>query len=562
MKRAPLADQISRSTQRSSTASAPSPTGGWNTRDPLAGMSSTDAVILNNWWPSPGLVETRLGAQDYATGFNSRVKTLMSYAGATADSNKLIAACDYGLFDVTFGGAVGLNGLPLYRMGLYLPSTIGLIPSERSSAWYRIADTDYFGDASLDVTDGYFQYINFNNAAGSYIEAVNGVDKLKLFDGTNWFSIDETTSPGVIGVDTTTLVGINTFKRRIWFVQEFSMSAWYLPVESLGGTATEFPLGHYFSKGGYLMAMGTWTLDSGEGVDDYAVFVSSEGQVAVFQGTDPDSATTFSLVGIYFIGAPIGRRCLLKYGGDLLYISAQGLYPLSKALTSASIDRTEALSSKIDPTFTESAGLYGSNLGWQTVHFPPADMILVNIPTSVGATSEQYAMNTINGSWCRFTGWLSSCYEVFQGRLFFGGETTVVEAWTGTSDFGNNIVASAQTAYSYLNANVQSKHFKMVRPILSTEKFKVFTMHLAIEVDFTDSIETSQVQLGTNSVSNWDTDQFDLAVWSAGREVLKDWYTCAAPDGYAASLEIRISGKETQVGWTSTDFTYIQGGIL
>jgi hypothetical protein len=46
-----------------------------------------------------------------------------------------------------------------------------------------------------------------------------------------------------------------------------------------------------------------------EETDDYAAFITSEGQVAVYSGADPASSTTWSLVGVFDIGAPIGRRC-------------------------------------------------------------------------------------------------------------------------------------------------------------------------------------------------------------------------------------------------------------
>lgn len=54
------------------------------------------------------------------------------------------------------------------------------------------------------------------------------------------------------------------------------------------------------------MAAETWTLDSGEGLDDYLVVTTSEGQVGVFRGTDPTSVATWGLVGVWNLGEPIG----------------------------------------------------------------------------------------------------------------------------------------------------------------------------------------------------------------------------------------------------------------
>ena len=38
---------------KAKTASIPSPIGGWNARDSLANMAATDAVTMNNWFPTP-----------------------------------------------------------------------------------------------------------------------------------------------------------------------------------------------------------------------------------------------------------------------------------------------------------------------------------------------------------------------------------------------------------------------------------------------------------------------------------------------------------------------------
>jgi hypothetical protein len=56
-------------------------------------------------------------------------------------------------------------------------------------------------------------------------------------------------------------------------------------------------LSAFASMGGYLMAMGTWTIDAGYGVDDLAVFITNMGEVIVYRGTDPSSATTWGWSG-------------------------------------------------------------------------------------------------------------------------------------------------------------------------------------------------------------------------------------------------------------------------
>ena len=88
--------------------SLPAPVGGWNARDSLANMAPTDAVTLENYFPSVSNVNLRGGYERYATGLPDDVETLMTYSGATTD--KLFAISDGEVYDVTAGGAVGAAG--------------------------------------------------------------------------------------------------------------------------------------------------------------------------------------------------------------------------------------------------------------------------------------------------------------------------------------------------------------------------------------------------------------------------------------------------------------------
>lgn len=505
----------------SHSGSAPAPIGGWNTRDSIANMAPSDAVILDNWYPFSTGVDLRKGNLTWARGFATRVETLLSYASPL--TKKLFGADSTGIYDITLGGAIGAAATPL--------------------------------------TLGYCQFVNFSTAAGSFLLSVNGLDKLKLFDGTTWTDIDAVSVPAITGLTTNSIIGINSFQNRIWFVQKDSMDVWYLPVASIAGAATKFPLGGLFKLGGFLMAMGTWTIDGGSGVDDFAVFATSEGEIAVYQGTDPSSPTTWSLVGIYYIGEPIGRRCFTKYGGDLLYLCKQGLFPLSKALQTASIDRTTALSDKINPTFSDAANDFGSNKGWQATVFPAANMVIVNIPAFIGTASYQYVMNSISQSWCRFLNQNASCFFVWNSRLFYGSETTVIEAWVGTSDNGDFINGEALTAYSYLNAPGFNKHFKLVRPMLQSSGS--FDEYVGVCVDFeNDAIDYTFIPSSLAGGALWDVAVWDVDMWGGGPTTLKYWNSLTVNDGYAVALKLKISTKLSTISWQSTDYVYEQGGIL
>jgi hypothetical protein len=116
-------------------------------------------------------------------------------------------------------------------------------------------------------------------------------------------------------------------------------------------------LGRYFRRGDDVrpraaddprrlyQAISTWTQDSKQTVDEYIAFITSRGQVIVYQGTDPATANTFALVGLYDLGAPIGRRCFLRISGNLWIICVDGILPMSEMLT-----QDRAAAAKVAPT--------------------------------------------------------------------------------------------------------------------------------------------------------------------------------------------------------------------
>jgi hypothetical protein len=505
------------------TKSLPAPLGGWNARDAEANMPVTDALILENWYPSKNSLQIRKGCEQFATGIAEDVKTLMAYASPTAE--KFFAATNSGIYDITAGGAIGA--------------------------------------LSVALTAGRVSHSMVTSLGGAFLQVVNGVDKLKMFDGTAWATIDAVSVPAITGLATTELSHISVFKRRVWYVQKNSMSLWYLPVNTIAGALTEFPVGQLFSRGGKLVATANWTIDGGDGLDDYFVLITSAGELAIYKGTDPSSSTTFALVGVYYVGEPLGDRCFVKYGGDLLVLCQNGLLPLSKALISTTIDRSAALSYKIDNAFTQAASDYSANEGWQTVVFPKESVVFVNVPVAQALRSDQFVMNSVNKAWCRFKNWKAYCWGQFAGDCYFSVGGTVFKAFVGTSDAGRSIVADALTAYSYFGSGrtrSATKHFKLVRPTLKVSG-SVF-VQIGLSTDFDQTPPDSKLLFDLNATDRWDAVSWDSATWGYSTSTKKEWQTVFTNACFAAAARLRVSANKVTVEWTATDFGYQVGGFI
>lgn len=501
--------------QVSRTVTVPSPTGGWNARDNIAAMEPTDAVIMQNFFPATSSVMLRQGTTNWATGLGNQVNSLMPY-NPVGGSNKLFASAGGNTYDVTAQGPVGA------------PVVTGM----SNDKW---------------------QHINIANSGGSWLLMVNGADPGKKYNGA-W------TDMVLTGANSSDMIHITSYANRVWMIQKQSLTAWYLGLGAVEGAATSFDLTPIFVRGSFLTAIGVWTVDAGDssGMTDYLIFVTNQGEIGVYQGTDPSSATTFSKKGVWKLGSPMSTRCLTKFGGDLLYIGRDGLAPLTKALASSRVNTQINLTGKVDGAINNATSLYAGIFGWQSFLYPTNNMLFLNVPVSVGK-QEQYVMNTITGSWCRFTGMAANCWELFNDRPYFGGNGAVVLAWDGTyDDNGQAIVGECLQAFSNMGT-AQTKQWVMARPIIQTNGAP--GVQIGFNVDYDTLLATGTPGFTPSAYGMWDSAIWDAALWGTDSIVRKDWQYISGV-GYAGAIHFLIGSLDASVNWASTDFLLRDGGVL
>lgn len=369
------------------------------------------------------------------------------------------------------------------------------------------------------------------------------------------------TTIGITGVDSSNFINVNLFKNRLYFTEKDTLSCWYLDVDAISGPASPLYFGGIARNAGYLQAMGTWTLDAGQGADDYAVFVTSMGEVIVYNGTDPDTAETWALKGVWQLGQTFSRRCFFKWSGDLLLLTQDGLVPLASALQSSRLDPRVNLTDKIYYAVSQAATNYFANFGWQINYFASENMLILNIPTDIG--TEQYVMHTITKSWGRFTGITSHCWEVSgDADMHFGSNGFVGTFYDNLSDDGANITATAQQAYSYFDSPGQLKRFTLVRPILQSTG-GVPSVLCGISVDFDTQSQLGQVSFNpaTQTEGIWDASTWDNAVWSGGLITTKIWQGVTGL-GYTGSVNLNVASRGIELHWASTDYVMERGGVI
>lgn len=497
-----------------SSASVPPPVGGWDTESALADMPPENAVVLDNWFPDTDDVQMRRGFTSFATGMSGEVGSLLEYIPTTG-TGEMFAANGGNIFDVSSGGAVGA----------------AVVSGMSNARWQQ-----------TQITTG----------AGHYLFAVNGQDAPRTYDGTTW----STSSP--TGPTAANLIWTNNHQRRLWFGEKQSLSAWYFPVNTISGTATEFPMGGLATRGGYIMAMGTWTRDSGAGADDVAVFLTSEGQAILFVGTDPAAASTWELVGVFNIGKPIGRRCMIKAGADLIMITQDGYVAASTILQA---DRSQAervaISQQINRAVNDAARDYKDNFGWQPFIYPKAQMLIFNVPTS-STTAEQHVFNTITNKPCRFTGIDAACWGILNDAAYFGGfDGKVYKFDDGNDDDGTNIEADAVQAFNYFGSRAREKRFNRVECLFTSGG----NPNASIEINTDFNIQTTSINAvsAPSSQALWGIALWGIGLWSSDSQVYRGWRSVRGL-GRAASVRCRVSSSSARPKWISTNFIYTNAG--
>ena len=455
---------------QANVASLPPPVGGWNARDALANMAPTDAVTLDNLFPGVSSVMLRGGYDKHATGMTGQVESLLTYSAGTTD--KLFAVVGGSIFDVTSAGPVGA----------------AVVSGLSNSRW---------------------EYTNVTTAGGSYLYAANGADKPLLYNGSSWTPIDGASTPAITGVTVTKLIQPTLFKSRVWFIEKDTLKAWYLPTASVGGAAQALDLSSVAHLGGNLVAMAAWTIDAGYGVDDNLVFVTDQGEVLVYRGTDPNVA----------------------------------------------------LSDKIQGAFAVAARTYKNNFGWGMLYHPLNNALMVNVPVSTGA-QVQFVMNNITKAWCRFTGWYANCFALLNDEPYYGSDGYVAKAWTtGTGSAGYNdnsqaINTRALQAFNYFDTRGVIKYFTRGR--VTTYSNGQPTIGVGIAVDFQTDDFLGALSFVATNYGLWDVGLWDQAIWGSN-SIANNTVVGLSGNGYCGGVIFNSSSKNVSLEWASTDIVYQLG---
>jgi len=344
----------------------PAPNAGLVLSGNLTEPAPRSAVVLNNGFPTLRGVRVRGGSTKHATIGSFPVESMFTYE--IGSTSKFFATGNGSIFEIT------------------APADPDVAPSA----------------AVTGQSEDYYSTTSFSTAAGDYLYLVNGSDSPLLYDGSTFTAITGVSSPAITGVTTSLLSQVFSYKNRLFFVEGGTFKIWYLAADSISGAATSFSLAGVFKKGGSLLFGATWSQDAGDGLDDKLVLVTTKGEVAIYEGSNP--ASDFSLVGRYEISPPLGKNAFTSAGGDLVIMTQSGMVPISEAVRrELSVLNLAAISRNIEPLWKENVSL--RTLPWEIIELPVLNMGVVSLPHTGSESDQALVVNLQTSAWGVYTGW-------------------------------------------------------------------------------------------------------------------------------------------------------------
>lgn len=509
----------------------PAPRKGWVVSQNYAMQEPETAVVLENWFPTTTGCRVRGGTVKRATIGTSPVVSMWEYIGS--NSRKAFAASNGSIFDVTSVGD----------------------PNTPPAATVTGRTSNYYSTPQISTVGGNFQY------------CFNGTDKPLLYNGTSFTAIDGASTPAITGVTTSTLSHGWVYANRLFMVEGGTMNAWYLPVDSIGGAADVVSMNGVFQRGGALLFGATWSLDTGSGLNQKCVFISTEGEVAVYQGTDPSDPTKWGLEGVYNVTRPLGMKAIMPAGGDLLIATDDGIIPLSEAIRKdVAALSLSAVTRAIEPEWRKEATARAS-MPFEILKWPRNAMMVVNLPPAfAGLESACLVCNLQTGAWCKFTNWQTRSMAMVNERGWFGtNDGKIYEMDVGGNDDGSPYTAAYAGAFDHLDAPGMTKTVTMARTIFRTASPAIPRVSCSknYATDF-PSVPSSPANYTTDE---WDSGEWDESLWDSGaaQALFNSEWVGIGQTGYVISPQVQLTFGITplpRVELVAFDLAYEMGGVI
>lgn len=431
-----------------SPSTIPASLRGIDQASPLNAMRPDSAIRLVNFIPRSDGLHVRAGQRKWADGLGHVVSLL------TFSDHKVFAASGGSLTEV--------------RHGVKIPQLTGML----SDRWQ--------GDTLV-------------NAGARFLVAANGLDGPRVFDGTSWRTC------AITGIDPTRWCCPVFHQRRMFFGNGDEVC--YLGTGAIGGPAKRIPIKPYLKRGGRVVGLASMLGSNERNRADELVVLTSEGEILVYSGTDPDTAATWSQRGVWTCDKPMGWRPMSMLGGQPMVLTTSGLFRVPDMLAKPqSVRDYDAITTPVQDTYGGWAPKE-QDANWQAIESPTDDgLLIVNLPDG------NQVARSATGGWTELKGCTATAWAATRDHTFRA--TADGEVWhygAGHHDDGQAIEALAVSAYSRL---ARGRKVKIVRarPDMTSVPVKSHVSFLADYAKPKDSYPAPIAEAGAPWGTAWDAE--------------------------------------------------------
>lgn len=519
----------------------PGPSGGWVQNVNLMAPARDQAERLDNIFPIPrgGKFRAGVGA---VVQVGPAITRVMPY---TADGAEIIVAATKTTLTIVDN--------------LSVTDTQHIIPFADGTYFDDDAGWDDFGGTveTADVTglsSGDWSFTQFANSSGEYLYMVNQFDGAYTFDGGALASRSLTGATG--------LSDVWNHGKRLFFVEEGTLSAWYLATNAITGALTEFPLQGVFSKGGSLLFGASWSIGAGDGLGNKCAFFSTEGEVAVYAGTDP--ATDFVLEGVYEMGAPLNKMAWFQTGGDIAVLTEEGIVSLASSLRmDPAAVIANAITYPIEDAWREAVRKRANSYPFNVVFWRRESQLIIAGIRDAGEPV-CFVSNAQTGAWCRYTGWDMQSACVVGGEMYFGtSDGYIYKANTGGTDAGRAIKGVYLSRFDSMGSpSTKAASILRIKAKTNTD----INVRLFCNADYIQNIPTNPPTTTATTPSAWGASVWGSFTWG-GQAVstpIQEWQDV---DGIGSSLAVGLVCDSLSVdSWefeiAGFDLAYQSGSLI
>jgi len=514
------------------------PLKGLDVTQPLPGGNPLTAIRLENLVPRVMGCQMRRGYLRHVSNLSGEVRSEMKYQSPLG-VNKLLAATAAGdIYDVTTATSSVTVPVPVLSVPTGAPV-------------------------------GEWTTLNFTTNVGVHVLLmVNPGSGYWIYDGTTFTQITLGAGPNQIsGIDPVLFSFVTVYKNRVWFIEKDTTRGWYLEFGEYAGVATDFDFGSMLPNGGNLQALINWTYDgsSGVGVQNQLVIVSNMGDVLVYGGDDPASASTFQVVGRWFIGrVPVGNRFFSNYQQDVILLSERGMVFMSELMRGQGFFQNAQIAGAINSALAIEIAASLDTRYWEIKFLPQEQLLLIN-RAETNIENLQWAYEVNNKAFTMLRGFPMLTVESFEGSTFSGDlDGNIWQCFVGGTDGqvddvpGADLQGLVVTAFQPLGEGIRVKRFHMVRPSFISDSAPGVQAGLNSEwnLEITGNVPA---YLGAGSGA-WDVGLWDVAVWSGSGQSYEAWTGAAGSGRYGAlAMKVRASADTIFVGWQAL---VEPGGVL